>query len=151
MDGPGSPQHQMTYNSYAVIEMVNLSVRVGGRRRRFAVAEQMVGDSQYRAKVAAQVLAMAKQLIAGRLGVIAAARKLSCFRHDFDPDLVTPLTVFIGVASEMDDLPVGDVRQYWAADALERKDRDIAEAERFYRDSAIEAATELVRLLEVPS
>ena len=110
-----------------------------------------MSDSQYRAKVEAQVLSLAKQLLAGRLGVITAARKLSCFRYDFDPDLSTPLTVFIGIASETDDLPVGEVRQYWAANALERKDREIAEAERFYRDSAIEAATELVRLLEVPS
>ena len=33
--------------------------------------------------------------------------------------------------------------------ALERKDREIAEAEEFYRDSAMEAATRLVCLLEV--
>ena len=59
------------------------------------------------------------------------------------------LLIFTGIASETDGLPVGAVRQQWSAEALERKDREIAEGEEFYRDSAMEAATRLVCLLEV--
>ena len=33
----------------------------------------------------------------------------------------------------------------------ERKDREIAEAEQFYRETALNAAAELLRLLDVPS
>jgi hypothetical protein len=114
------------------------------------VTKRTTGDSEYRAIVSAQILSSAKQLLSGQLGIIAAARQLSAFRH-FDPELGTPLRVFVGIASETDDLPIGEVRQQWSAEALERKDREIVEAEQTYRDSAIEAATELVRLLEVPS
>ena len=41
-----------------------------------------------------------------------------------DPDS----RVFIGVESETDHLPYGNDRQYWAAEALRRKDKEIGEA-----------------------
>ena len=95
-----------------------------------------------------RVLSLARQLLAGQLGVIAAARALASLRHDAQPELSEILLVFTAIASETDDLPVGEVRQHWSTEALERKDREIAEAEEFYRDSAVKAATRLVRLLE---
>jgi len=52
-----------------------------------------------------------------------------------------------GIDSETDTLPLGEVRQYWNAEALERKDREIAEAEAFYGDAVREVASRLVRLL----
>jgi len=36
---------------------------------------------------------------------------------------------FIGIDSETDHLPVGKVREHWAADALEAKDAEITIAE----------------------
>jgi len=53
--------------------------------------------------------------------------------------------------SETDAHPIGRVRKEWNRGALEEKDREIAEAERFYRDSAMSAAAELIRLLDAPS
>jgi len=108
-------------------------------------------SSDREAIVRAQVLSLARQLLAGKLSVIAAARGLSALRCDFDPDLQTELRTFVGIDSETDDLPIGEVRKYWSREALERKDREIAECERIFRDNAIEAAIELIRLLEVPS
>jgi hypothetical protein len=105
-----------------------------------------VGDD-YRAREI-RVLSLARQLLAGQLNVIAAARALAPFGHDAQPELREILLVFAGINSETDDLPVGEVRQRWSAEALERKDREIAKAEEFYRDRAMEAATRLVRLLE---
>ena len=96
-----------------------------------------------------RVLSLAKQLLAGQLGVIAAARALAPLRHDAEPELSEMLLVFTGIDSETDNLPVGEVRQHWRAEALEGKDREITEAEELYRDSAMKAATSLVRLLEV--
>jgi hypothetical protein len=87
----------------------------------------------------------------GRLGVIQASRELSRFRHDVEPQLAEILLTFAGIDSETDAHPIGRVRKEWNRDALEQKDREIAEAERFYRDSAMSAAAELVRLLDVPS
>jgi len=71
--------------------------------------------------------------------------------RDVEPQLAKILLILTGIDSETDALPMGDVRKEWSPDALKRKDKEIAEAEAFYRDSAFNAATELIRLLETPS
>ena len=108
-------------------------------------------DSEGRARAKSQILALAKQLLSGQLGVIAASRELSPLRHEVEPEIAQVLVAFTAVDSETDALPIGEVRQYWSPEALERKDREITEAEKFYRATAIEAATRLLQLLEVPS
>jgi hypothetical protein len=93
-----------------------------------------------------KVVAIARELLAGRVGVIEAARQIDAFRGDrvgldeFDPDFVT----FLAIESETDDLPVGDTRSHWAADALAQKDLEIARCEALYRAQALEAASHLV-------
>ena len=98
-----------------------------------------------------QILSLAKQFLGGQLGVIAASRKLSPLRHEVEAELAEVLLVFTGIDSETDTLPIGDVRQHWSSDALERKDREIIEAENVHRQPATEAATRLLKLLETPS
>ena len=83
--------------------------------------------------------------------MIAASRELGYLRHEVEPHVANVLLTFAGIDSETDDLPIGGVRKEWSQEALQRKDQEIAAAERFYRDSAIDAATELIRLLERPS
>ena len=79
------------------------------------------------------IRARALDLVEGRLSVIESARVLSKLTYwsglDTDPDLVT----FVAIDSETDTLPVGEVRKYWAAHALEREDVEIAKAEELYR------------------
>jgi hypothetical protein len=99
----------------------------------------------------AQILSLAKQFLAGELGVIAVSRKLSPLRHEVEAELAEVLVVFTGIDSESDALPIGDVRQYWSPDALASKDHEILEVDNFYRQSATEAATRLLELLEITS
>jgi hypothetical protein len=108
-------------------------------------------DTQNRARAKSQILSLAKQLLAGQLGVIAASRELSPLRHQVEAELTEVLVVFTGIDSETDALPIGEVRQHWSAESLVRTDHEITEAETFYRDTAIEAATRLLQMLEVPS
>jgi hypothetical protein len=95
-----------------------------------------------------EVLSLAKQLLAGQSGVIATARALAPFRHSSDSELSKILLTFTAIDSETDTLPLGNLRNSWSPEALEGKDREIAEAEDFYRSSAVDAATLIVRLLE---
>ena len=108
-------------------------------------------DSESRTRAKSQVLALAKQLLTGRLGAIAASRKLSPLRHELESELAEVLLVFTAIDSETDTLPIGEVRQHWNREALERKDREITEAEDYYHDRAMEAAYRLVQILEGPS
>jgi hypothetical protein len=98
-----------------------------------------------------QILSLAKQFLGGQLGVIAASRELSPLRHEVEADLAEVLLVFTGIDSETDTLPIGNLRQHWSPEALERKDCEIMEVETFYRRPAIEAASRLLQLLETPS
>ena len=108
-------------------------------------------DAERETKIKVHILRVAKQLIAGQIGVIAASRELGYLRHEVEPQLANVLLTFTAIDSETDALPVGEVRKEWSPHALLHKDKEIAEAEDFYRDSAINAATELIRLLETPS
>lgn len=92
-----------------------------------------------------KVARIAQDILDGRIGVIEASRELSGLRFgvggdEWDPDFIT----FVGIDSETDDLPVGQVRQHWAPDALAAKDAEIARCEKMYRDPACEAASHLV-------
>jgi hypothetical protein len=93
-----------------------------------------------------KVAEIARGIIDGRFGILAGARQIRGYTgghlglDEFDPDLLT----FIAIDSETDDLPLGDVRQYWAPDALEKKDAEIARFEARFRAKALTAAANLV-------
>lgn len=106
---------------------------------------------QCRNSIRLQILRVARQLISGEVRVIEGARELSTLCHEAQPQLAALLLIFTAIASETDALPVGDVRKEWSSKALKHKDHEIADAEEFYREAAIKAAAELVRLLEHPS
>jgi E3 ubiquitin-protein ligase DOA10 len=92
-----------------------------------------------------KIHARAEDFLAGRLGVIETARLLSQLafwahlRNDAD------LQTFVAIDSETGTLPVGEVRKYWAPDALEREDVNINQAEKLNQVAAAEAATRLVQ------
>ncbi len=52
--------------------------------------------------------------------------------------------LFRAIASETDDLPVGEVRAYWAPEALAREDVRIRAAEAQWNDRVQSAAAQLV-------
>jgi hypothetical protein len=92
-----------------------------------------------------KIRARAIDLLEGRLGVIEAARELSKLAYWTDLRSDDDLATFVAIDSETDALPVGDVRQYWSAEALQRKDPEIQHAEELYRQVALEAAERLTK------
>jgi hypothetical protein len=92
-----------------------------------------------------KIWARAVDLLEGRLGVIDAARELSRLAYWTDLRSDADLTTFVAIDSETDALPVGNVRQYWSAEALQRKDPEIRHAEQLYRQAALEAAERLTK------
>jgi hypothetical protein len=94
------------------------------------------------------MLGLARGLVSGDLGIIAAARELASFCDVPEPQLGAVLDVFVAIHSETDALPIGKVRSLWNSDALARKDEEIKAAEERWRGRALDAAEQLVRLLE---
>jgi len=103
---------------------------------------------EYRAAVRAEMLAVVRRLLAGDVGIIQAARSLSPFRDRVEPEIGSILDVFVGIHSETEALPIGEERALWNRTALEREDVKISAAERHWHGQAVEAAAQLVRMLE---
>jgi hypothetical protein len=93
-----------------------------------------------------KIVEIARRILDGSMSIIAGSRQLRAFCgghgriDEFDPDFLT----FVGIDSETDDLPVGESRHHWAAQALAKKDVEIARCEDLYRDVAREVASRLV-------
>lgn len=123
-----------------------------GKQHRISVSRHDAKEALERQNhLRVHILHVAKQLMAGEIGVIAASRELGYLRHEVEPRVAEILVTFAAIDSETDTLPIGKVRKEWHPDALRRKDKEIVEAEQFYRDSATNAAVELIRLLDASS
>ncbi|HKE87223.1 MAG TPA: hypothetical protein VKB50_25875 [Vicinamibacterales bacterium] len=90
------------------------------------------------AKIAAAVLAGQQSPVLGAID-LNALRSLVNVPHD-DADFET----FLLIDSECDGLPVGTVRQYWSADALTRREPEVAHAERWAMDTGGDAFRNVV-------
>ncbi len=96
-----------------------------------------------------EIVRVARLILSGEVSIITGAREMASVRfrsHSDDRD--EEFLVFVGIDSETDHLPVGDMRKLWAADALIRKDAQINEAEDFFRERALEAARILIERYE---
>ena len=93
------------------------------------------------------MLAVAKQFLGEKLGLVQFARELLQFRDGVEPEIGTLLDVFVGIHSETNASPIGTERALWNLEALEAEDRKIAAAELRWHGRATEAARQLVGLL----
>ena len=100
--------------------------------------------------VRGKIVAVCQAILNEEMGVIAGSRILCGLEFELRYDLYRQydcdedFTTFIAINSETDHLPVDRERINWSAEALARKDREIAEAEAFYRASCFEACHTLV-------
>ena len=98
-----------------------------------------------------KIVAICEAALAEEIGIIAASRRLSALGWELfdahDEDFIT----FDAVDSETDDLPVDIERRNWSAEALKRKDAEIAEAEALYKNNVIAACRKLIERFAIYS
>src|SRR5437764_11223306 len=95
-------------------------------------------NNEHRRIASAKIVAIARSIVSGELGVIAGARHLAGWRFDVGAEQDSDFKFFVGVDSETDHLPVGDVRSRWSPDALKAKDEELRTFEASVRERAIE-------------
>ena len=103
----------------------------------------------YEAFIRGKIVAICEAILDEEISVIAGSRRIHSFEFELDDDLdddesYKDLRPFIAIDSETQHLPVNWERRNWSADALERKDKEIAEAEAFYKDMAFAACRKLI-------
>lgn len=91
-------------------------------------------------------VAYAEGVLNDEIGFFEGCLRLADLAHALvenwidDPDFV----LFGAIASEVDGLPIGRVRQYWSAEALEREDPGLAAYESAVKDRVYEACRNIV-------
>jgi Protein of unknown function (DUF2489) len=87
---------------------------------------------------------VAQAVLDGRTTVLEAVRALVYLAQTDAIADVEDRKFIIGIESETDHLPVGEVRRLWASDALKEKDVEIAHAEERYRADFLETCRRIV-------
>jgi len=96
-----------------------------------------------------ELLAIAKAILEGEIGVIRGLRLVQSFRFDLADELDPDFMTFVGVDSDTDHLPVDDERENWSQEALDRKDVEIAEAQAFHREKVFQACRHLINRFHI--
>ena len=93
-----------------------------------------------------QVAALAAAILEGQASLVASAQGMAQLFVELGLDATDPDAAdFYLIDSETDQLPLGAERQYWAADALQVKDEEIARAEAWARAFGLETCRRLVQ------
>jgi hypothetical protein len=82
---------------------------------------------------------VAESVLAGRTKVLEAIRAFVPLAHTDAIADVEDRRLIIGIDSQTDHLPVGEVRKLWAPSALKEKDVEISRAEELHRSDFLEA------------
>lgn len=91
-----------------------------------------------------KIVAICEAVLAEKIGIIAASRTLSALGLELFDGHDEDFSMFDVVDTETDHLPVDKERRNWSAEALERKDAEIAEAEASYQDDVFAACKKLI-------
>ena len=93
-----------------------------------------------------EVTQIARQVLAGERGIIAASRELWRLGHDLVPDWRDDedFRLFGAIDSETDDLPLEDMRPVWNEAAFEAKQAEVRRFEALYREDAHVACRRLI-------
>ena len=74
-------------------------------------------NEEHRRLASAKIVETAQRILSGNLGIVAGARQLSGLGFDVGAEHDSDFIFFVGIDSETDHLPVGEVRSRWNAEA----------------------------------
>jgi len=106
--------------------------------------EKMMHE-QYVDSVRARIVEAAQAMLDGNLSYLLGARRMDSLRHEAkvksnDEDFM----VFVAIASDTDDYPLGSVRDLWDKNALEKLQPEIDETEAWAKENAKAICVKLI-------
>ena len=106
-------------------------------------------NEEHREWARRKIVAAAKSMLSGELGIVAGARQLAPWRFDVGAEHDPDFTFFVGVDSETDHIPLGEVRSRWSVEALKAKDEELRTFEASVRDRALGVCQSLIQKYEI--
>jgi hypothetical protein len=105
----------------------------------------MTDNSSFRNVKRSELVNVALSMIDGKLSLIEGARRICSLRYDIgDPENEVFLPI-LGFESETDNFPLGNVRDAYAAEYLQRLDEEADYYITETKDVVIDACREIVR------
>ena len=90
------------------------------------------------------MVCVARGMLNGAIGIVAGAREIARMQFVSTTQYDRDVLVFVGIASESDHLPLGEIRQQWAPEALRVKDEELQSYEARVRERAFRACEGLI-------
>ena len=107
---------------------------------------EKMSHEQYVESVRLKVVETARAMLDGQMSYLLGARRLDSLRHDVSvSDDDADFMVFVAIASDTDDYPLGPVRELWDQEALERLQPEIDAAERWAKEQSMMTCAKLVQ------
>src|SRR4051812_35764003 len=100
-------------------------------------------NEEHREWASGKIVAAARSILSGDLGIVTGARQLAKWRFDVGAEHDPDFMFFVGLDSETDHLPVGDVRCHWNPEALKQKDEELRSLEATFREEALRSCHRL--------
>ena len=105
-------------------------------------------DPEKAAFIRGKIVIVCEAVLREEIGIISGSRILNhlgfTLYDGFDSQKDEEFLTFVVIDSETDHLPVDRERANWSSEALERKDKEIAKSEAFYREIAFDACKTLI-------
>lgn len=91
---------------------------------------------------------IARKTLGGAYDPLLACRDLASLKEGLPHVSKNLMNIFVGIASEVDALPIGSERAHWAAEPLRLKDIEVTDYRERVRSVVVKALSELVLVLE---
>jgi hypothetical protein len=83
-----------------------------------------MSHAEYLEKQRVAALVMARKILAGHTDLHGTICGLVALSYSLDEEVQRIVVPLVGIASELDDVPLGESRKLWSQDALAAKDRE---------------------------
>jgi hypothetical protein len=99
---------------------------------------------EYIAKQMKRVSELAHGMLDGSINYLEGAIEISSLRHEVEAQEIDPdFDIFVGIESEIGNLPIGSCRQHWSKEALDRHEPEIEKALKWARENSLNACKSL--------
>lgn len=106
-------------------------------------------NEKYTIFLQGKVIAICEVILSEEIGIISGSRKLKGLSRLISDDHDEDFMIFIAVDSETDHLPVDWERKNWSIEALQRKDLEIEEYEKDFKEIVFSACKKLMKRFDI--
>ncbi|MBS1793144.1 MAG: hypothetical protein JSS81_04785 [Acidobacteria bacterium] len=99
--------------------------------------------------VRGKIVGICESILKEEIGIIAGSRKIISVGFELLDNNDEDFLFFVGIESQTDHLPVDFERRNWSSEALERKDKEIAEFESDLREDVFKACQKLINRFDM--